>query len=225
MPLAGSGKPRPRLVVFDFDRALIEPRVAWRYCIEESVMMVTGERPRVEALVEEYHLRPWRQALAIVVGSGNGADISRCEELCEQMFTRSAMKRLLVHEGIGMALDALRAERIDMAGISRLPNALALKQSQSTGMDRFMAIVSGTSAGERWAPGERFAECARLLESEPEESAFVGFDVADRREIGRTGAQVFVAGWHPRAEGGEDAVVGLPGELLGVFQRRWAGRA
>ena len=221
MPLAGSGKPRPRLVVFDFDRALIDPRVAWRYCVEESVMMVTGERPRIEPLVEEYHLRPWRQALSIVVG--DGAAVSRCEELCEQMFLRSAMKRLLVHEGIGMALDALRAERIDMAGISRLPNSLAVKQSQSTGMDRFLAIVSGTGEGERWSPGERFAECLRLLESAPEEAAFIGFDVSDRREVGRSGAQVFVAGWHPGAEGGEEVVVGSPGEMLGALQRRWAG--
>ncbi len=222
MPLAGSGKPRPRLVVFDFDRALIDPRTAWRYCIEESVMMVTGERPRVDSLVEEYHLRPWRQALSIVVG--DTAAVGRCEELCEQMFTRSAMKRLLVHEGIGMALDALRAERIDMAGISRLPNSLAVKQAQSTGMDRFLAIVSGTAEGERWSPGERFAECLRLLESEAEEAAFVGFEVMDRREVGRSGTQVFVAGWHPGAEGGEDAVVGLPGQMLEALQRRWAGR-
>lgn len=223
MPLAGSGKPRPRLVVFDFDRAVIDPRTAWRYCLEESVMMVTGERPRVEPLVEEYHLRPWRQALSILVGDGSA--VGRCEELCQQMFTRSAMKRLLVHEGIGMALDALRAERIDMAGISRLPNNLALKQSQSTGMDRFLAIVSGTAEGSRWSPGERFAECLRLLESEPEEAAFIGFETPDRREVGRSGAQVFVAGWHSGAEGGEDAVIVRPANMLDALQRRWAGLA
>jgi beta-phosphoglucomutase-like phosphatase (HAD superfamily) len=221
VPLAGSGKPRPRLVVFDFDRAVIDPRAAWRYCIEESVTMVTGERPRVETLVEEYHLRPWRQALSVVVG--DRAAVRRCEELCEQMFTRSAMKRLLVHEGIGMALDALRGEMIDMAGISRLPNSLALKQAQSTGMDRFMAVVCGTVEGESWAPRERFLQCAALLESDPTEAAFVSPDAVDRREVTELGAQVFVAGWHPGAEG-EEAVIAVPGEMLGAFQRRWAGR-
>jgi hypothetical protein len=222
VPLAGSGKPRPRLVVFDFDRAVIDPRAAWRYCVEESVLMVTGERPRLEPLVEEYHLRPWRQTLAILVP--DGAALGRCEALCEQMFTRSAMKRLLVHEGIGMALDALRGERIDMAGISRLPNPLALKQAQSTGMDRFLAIVSGTAEGARWSPGERFAECLRLLESEPEEAAFVGCELPDRGEVSRSGPQVFVAGWHPGAQAtGEELMVRAPGELLTVLQRRWAG--
>ena len=222
MPLAGSGKPRPRLVVFDFDLVIIDPRAAWRYCVEESVMMVTGKRPRLEDLVEEYHRRPWRQALAIVLDEPTG--LARCEELCEQMFSRSAMKRLLVHEGIGMALDALRGERIDMAGITRLPNAMALKQSQSTGMDRFLAIVSGTAEGERWSPGRRFAECLRLLESDPEEAAFVGFEPSDRREVGRSGAQVFLAGWHPGAEPADDVAIGSPGELLVALQRRWAGR-
>ncbi len=183
--------------------------------------MMTGERPRVTELVEEYHTRPWRQALSILLR--DPGQTARCEELCEQMYTRSAMKRLLVHEGIGMALDAMRGEMIDMAGISRLPNNLAVKQAQSTGMDRFMAVVCGTAEGTAWSPGERFLQCAALLESDPTEAAFVSPDALDRREVAGLGPQVFVAGWNPSAEG-DGAVIGVPGEMLGMFQRRWAGR-
>lgn len=221
MPLAGSGKPRPRLVVFDFDRAIIDPRAAWRYCVEESVMLLTGHRPRLDEMVEEYHLRPWRHALSVVMA--DVSTVARCEELCEQMYGRSAMKRLLVHDGIGMALDALRAERIDMAGISRLPHAQAVKQSQSTGMDRFLAIVSGTPQGGLWAPEERFAECLALLESDPTEAAFVSPEARDRRDIAKSGAQVFAAGWQPDTEASADASIDVPGEMLERFQRRWAG--
>ena len=221
MPLAGSGKPRPRLVVFDFDRAIIDPRAAWRYCVEESVMLLTGQRPRLDDLVEEYHLRPWRHALSVVMA--DASTLARCEELCEQMYGRSAMKRLLVHDGIGMALDALRAERIDMAGISRLPHAQAVKQSQSTGMDRFLAVVAGTRQGEPWAPEQRFAECLVLLESDATEAAFISPEARDRVDIARSGAQVFAANWHTGAEPGNDGVIDAPGEMLGVLQRRWAG--
>ncbi len=50
MPLVGSGKPHPRAIVFDLDRALIDPRPAWRYAVEEAVVSVTGRPVQAAAL-------------------------------------------------------------------------------------------------------------------------------------------------------------------------------
>lgn len=221
MPYAGSGKPRPRAVVFDFDRALIDPRPAWRYTIEEAVVSVTGQRVHAGPLVEEYHTRPFRHALRILVPTA--ADWVRCEELCREMFHRSAMKRLLVHEGAGMALDAMRGERIDIAGISRLPHAIAMKQAQSTGLDRFLAILAATPEGEDWDPAARFAECLRFLECAAGESAFIGPEPLDCRAVQRSGAAVFHAAWPPGAGEPIEGAIATPRDVLGHLQRWWSG--
>ena len=163
MPLASSGKRNPRLAVFDLNRALIDSRPAWRYAIEESVISVTGKRVSAGPLVEEYHQRPWRHALGILVRDPEEAN--RCEALCVEMHGRSAMKRLLVFEGIGMALDALRAERIDMAGVTRLAHRTAMKQVQSTGLDRFLAYVAAPHGGEAFGFEDLFRACCDVLES------------------------------------------------------------
>ncbi|MBK7725005.1 MAG: hypothetical protein IPI33_07115 [Dehalococcoidia bacterium] len=42
--------------------------------------------------------------------------------LCDAMFERSAMKKLLVHEGNRMVLHALGGERIEIGAISGLPH-------------------------------------------------------------------------------------------------------
>lgn len=220
MPLAGSGKPRPRAIVFDLDRALIDPRPAWRYAIEEAVVSVTGNPVQAATLVEEYHLRPFRHALAVLVGSP--AEATRCEQLCEEMYRRSAMKRLLVHDGTGMVLDTLRGEWIDLAAISRLPHATAIKQAQSTGLDRFLAILAATPEGEPWNAAARFAACLRFLECAPEESAFIGPDAMDRERVASTGAHIFCSAWSPGVERSGDSVES-PRDLLTALQRYWAG--
>ena len=117
-----------RAVVFDLDDALLDRRPAWRYALEEAAISVTGRRVDARPLEDEYHRRPWRHAAAILLPDRGEAE--RAAELADQMFRRSALKRLLVHEGIGMALDHLRAARIEMGGISREAHALAIRTSK-----------------------------------------------------------------------------------------------
>jgi phosphoglycolate phosphatase-like HAD superfamily hydrolase len=221
MPLTGSGKPRPRAIVFDLDRALIDPRPAWRYAVEEAVVSVTGRVVHAAPLVDEYHARPFRQALRVLLDDPTHAN--RCEQLCEEMYGRSAMKRLLVHDGSGMALDALRGELIDLAAISRLPHAIAIKQAQSTGLDRFIAILSATPEGEPWDPSSRLGACLRFLDCEPRESAFIGPDASDRDHVAASGAHVFSSAWSPNAEVTGSSSIASPREILPHLQRWWAG--
>lgn len=226
MGLAGGNRPHPRAIVFDLDRCLIDPRAAWRYCIEESIAATSGRRVSAVDLVEEYHQRPWSQALGVLLETSEA--VARCEQLSQQMFERSAMKKLLVHEGVGMALDALRAERIELGAISRLPHSIAVKQVQSTGLDRFLAVLSATPANERWQPRVRFEHCIAFLEAPLEESAFVSGEGADLREVGRLGAAVFRADWAPSAGAEADvgvASVAAPGDAAAVVLRYWASHS
>ncbi|MBE0610602.1 MAG: hypothetical protein IH609_14575, partial [Dehalococcoidia bacterium] len=135
----------------------------------------------------------------------------------------SAMKRLLVHEGAGMALDALRGELIDLAAISRLPHAIAIKQAQSTGIDRFLAILAATPEGEPWDPSSRLAACLRFLECQPQESAFVSPEAHDRNRVATLGAHVFSSAWSPGAEVASSSVIASPRDILPHLQRWWAG--
>lgn len=197
MAWVGGDRPHPRAVIFDLDRCLIDSRNAWRYCIEESIAAALGRRTDASALVEEYHIRPWRDALGILT---DPAESNRCVDLCDTMFARSAMKKLLVHEGVGMALDALRTERIELGAISRLPHGLAVKQVQSTGLDRFLAVVATTPASERWDPCARINQCLAFLEAAAPGAAFVSGDAHDRDDAGRTGVRPYAAAWAPAAE-------------------------
>ncbi len=220
MGLAGGQRPHPRALIFDLDRCLIDSRNAWRYCVEESLAAALNRRLSAAELVEEYHVRPWRDALGVLV---DPREAQRCEELCETMFGRSAMKKLLVHEGVGMALDALRGERVELGAISRLPHALALKQVQSTGLDRFVAVLSSTPDGEAWRPAERVADCLAFLESPPTESAFASGDSRDRAAVAASGLAVFAAGWAAGADN-EDGAVQAPSGMLDAALRAWAAR-
>jgi phosphoglycolate phosphatase-like HAD superfamily hydrolase len=179
---------RPRAVIFDLDEALLDRRRAWQYALEEAVIAVTGRRVAASPLVDEYRQRPWAHALAIVVD--DRGQLPRCEALCVELFQRSAMKRLLVHEGTGMALDRLRGDRIEMGAISREPHAVAVKQAESTGLDRFLAVLAPTPAGAAWDPTARFAECLTYLRRTAPETAFVSPDAADRAIVEGTGAPV-----------------------------------
>ena len=227
MGLVGGSRPHPRALVVDLDRCLIDPRNAWRYCIEEAIAAANGTRLSAAELVAEYHQRPWRHALGVLLDSPEA--VARCTELSQTMYERSGMKKLLVHEGVGMALDALRGEGIELGGISRLPHALALKQVQSTGLDRFLAVLSATPADETWRPVERFETCLAFLEAAPGQSGFISGEERDLRDVAGAGAECFRAAWAPAPSEFEAAAdrrwpeIALPGDSVAVVMRRWAG--
>ena len=222
MGLAGGQRPHPRAVIFDLDRCLIDSRPAWRYCIEESIAAATGRRIDAASLVAEYHTRPWQDALAIL--ANDSAEAARCAGLCETMFERSAMKKLLVHEGIGMALDSLRGERIELGGISRLPHAHAIKQVQSTGLDRFLAVVIAAP----WQPADQVERCLAFLEAAPAACAFVSSDERDLHDVARLGLGSYLAAWVTEGEDVADeaaaASVATPAGLRERLLIDWAMR-
>lgn len=220
MGLARGLRPHPRAIIFDLDRCLIDSRNAWRYCIEEALAAATGRRPDAGGLVDEYHIRPWRDALGILAPSREASD--RCEGLCRQMFERSAMKKLLVHEGIGMALDALRGETIELGAISRLPHSVTVKQVQSTGLDRFLAVVAATPQDEPFRPADRITQCLTFLEATPERSAYAAADPFDLEAAASIGLRTYCATWGAGApEKPRHIAFQLPGEMRSVVLRDW----
>lgn len=182
-----------RALIFDLEEALLDRRAAWQYAVEESVAAVCGERVSARALVAEYRMRPWSHALSVLVAD-RGRQVS-VEQACVAMYERSAMKRLLVHEGMGMALDAVRAQRVEIGAISREPHSIAIKQIESTGLDRFLSVLAPTPRGVGWAVGERLRECAAFLEREPAEVVFVGCEGRDLDAAAVAGFGVGAAGY------------------------------
>ena len=187
--------PGPRAVIFDLDETLLDRRGAWQYALEQSVAIGCGRRVDASGLVDEYRSRPWRHALSIVVD--NPADRDRCEALCAAIFERSALKRLLVHEGTGMALDALRGESIEIGVLSREPHALAVKQLQSAGLDRFVAVLAASADGT-WDPGAGITRCLNFLDHRRGECAFVSGDGDDLAMVAALGVRGFEASWAAR---------------------------
>ncbi len=221
MGLAGGLRPHPRAIIFDLDRCLIDSRGAWRYCIEESIAAALGKRIDSGELVEEYHTRPWRDALRILVAEP--ADASRCEDLCTTMFERSAMKKLLVHEGIGMALDALRGEAIELGAISRLPHSLTVKQVQSTGLDRFLAVVASTPSSAPWDVKSRIEQCLTFLEADPAKSAYASADRFDIEAAKASGLRTYFAAWGAgSSENVDEITFEVPSAMQSVVLRDWA---
>ena len=198
-----------RVVVFDLDEALLDRREAWRFAIEEAVASATRERVSARALVEEYRLRPFRDAIRVLLPDPDAQD--RCEKLARAMWGRSAMKRLLVHDGIGMALDTLREARIEIGAITMEPHSTAIKQLQSTGLDRFVTVLSATPAHGGWDPISRWEDCLRFVEQPASRAVFVSPSVDDLRAVASTGATTIGAGWSRTFVEG---ALGHPGELL-----------
>jgi phosphoglycolate phosphatase-like HAD superfamily hydrolase len=188
---------------------LLDRAPAWKYAVEESVISVTGRRVDAGPLRDDYRRRPWRQVLGVLLD--NRADIDRCEALCPQMFYRSALKRLLVHEGIGMALDHLRAARLDMGAVTREPHAVAIKQIQSTGLDRFLTVLSATPAGEPWDVQTRLRECLTFVEQAPGVCVFVSQDEDDARAAEAMGMRWYAPAWAMEEEASGALLV--PGDL------------
>jgi len=208
--------PGTRAVIFDLDEVLIDGRRAWQYAVEEAVALVCGRRIDASPLVPEYRTRPWRHALSVLVASPQ--ECERCEELCHRLIRRSAMKRLLVYEGMAMALDSVRAEQVEMGAVSRERHEIALKQVQSTGLDRFLTVLSATPQDESWDVERRFAECLNFLERESSQAAFVGGCADDLERVATTGARCLAAGWSAPGAAGF-ASVESPGLLAASLRR------
>lgn len=172
---------------------LIDSRAAWRYALQEAVAGASGQRIDAGSLVDEYQYRPWHHVLSVVMSSPE--DRVKCESLCAEIMHRSALKKLLAHEGIGMALDSLRGARMEIGAVSREPHGLAVKQAQSTGLDRFLTVLAATPDGEAWDSGARLEQCLRFLETPPQACAFLSGDRADASAAAAIGLRVFKPGW------------------------------
>ena len=215
MPSRRTFEPAFRAVVFDLDETLIDSRAAWRYTLEEALMSVANRRIDAGPLAGEYHRRPWRESLAIVLDGAE--ERRRAEELCERIAGRSAMKRLLVFEGTGVALDEIRGAHIEIGAISRLPHATALKQAQATGVDRFLTVLSATPEGAGWDARARAAECLAYFGREPETCVFVGAEARDVEGARALGLAALRAGWAPATEAGGGAALASPAAAAAVL--------
>jgi beta-phosphoglucomutase-like phosphatase (HAD superfamily) len=202
---------RFRAVIFDLDEALLASAVAWSYTVEEAVASVTGRRAEAAGLADEYRRRPWRHAISILVDSQ--AEIDECARLCPGIYERSAMKRLLVQEGIGMALDALRGASVEVGAISRLEHRVARKQIDSTGLDRFVTVLSATPGGESWAPAARIEDCLRFLGWSPGQCAYVACESRDLEAAASVGMSCFAAAWAGGEPGGPFPAISSPGSF------------
>lgn len=199
MPLR-SPRPHVAAVVFDLDQVLLRRAPAWQYTLEQAVMTVCGRRVDVGPIAGEYQVRPWRDALAILLE--DAGQRVRCESLCHTIFARSAMKKLTVFEGVGMALDHLRGRSVEVGAITREPHAVAIKQVQSTGLDRFLSVLSATPAAAAWAVEARLADCLDFLECPPGAAAYVAADPFDLALAARLGIAGWAAGWAGPVDGG-----------------------
>ena len=207
----------PKAVIFDLDEVLLDARRAWQYSVEESIAMVCARRISAEPLVAEYRTRPWAHVMAILVEAPQ--ERQRCIELSRSIYARSGMKRLLVHEGIGMGLDVVRNAGIEMGAISRQRHAMAIKQIESTGIERFLAVLSATPDGEAWDPLTRFEHCRMFVERTPEECAFVSADGRDLAALAGHGVRCYEAGWAEEEPAGHP-VIPEPGLIFQALTGR-----
>ncbi len=204
---------QPCAVALDLDTVVVDARRAWAFALQQAVAAVTGERIDAERLAPEYHRRPWRHAVAVIVRDPMQA--VAVERLCETFFRSSALKHLRVYEGLPRQLDRFRERRVEVAAISRLSHDLARRQIETLGLDRFFAVLAT-------APIERFPEpalesCERFLGVARERLLAVFADPADTARAARAGFPSLTAGW----PGGEGAELTVPEELERAVRLRF----
>jgi phosphoglycolate phosphatase-like HAD superfamily hydrolase len=209
MTLARSFGRGLRGVVFDLDRTLIDSRRAWCYAIEEALVATRGERIDAAPLAAEYQYRPWRDAISILESERPRQD--RCVVLCEAIYARSAMKRLLVFDGIGMMLDELRGARMDIGAISRLPHQMARKQIESTGLERFVTVLESATDEEPWHAPSLVRRCSAFFETEA--VSYVGLP-EDVEMVGALGLRCYTATWPGDVPGHAGMTLESPRALL-----------
>ncbi|MEO6398349.1 MAG: hypothetical protein ABIP13_07755 [Tepidiformaceae bacterium] len=202
---------RPKAVIFDLDHALLDSRKAWQYAVEESVAVACGRRIDVRPLSDEYHRRPWIHALTLLVP--DAVERQRCEELCVEVSHRSGLKKLLVHDRMGVALDQVRASSIEIAAVSRQAHGLALKQAQSTGLDRFLAVLAATPQGTLYDPSARLSQCVAFMEREPAHCVVVSAEPDVRRAASAAGFPLLFPAWSGDSPAGA-LVIGEPAQIL-----------
>lgn len=195
---------RPKAIVFDLDETLIDNAAAWVYCVEEALISVTGRRESARPLVAEYRRRPLRDVFGILTGTRE--ESMRCEQLFTAMYGRSALKKLLVHPGVGMALDQVRGVRIEMAAITRLAHGPAMRQIESTGLDRFFSVMSPTPPGEAWSVTARIKDCLGYLDRAPASCVFISGEKSDLDLASSTGIMCYEAEWVAQAKTGYPGV-------------------
>jgi hypothetical protein len=204
-------------IVFDLDRALIDSRAAWCYALEESMLATCGNRISARDLYAEYGTRPIGDALTVLVPDHSRR--SQCEALFTSMSQRSAMKRLLVFDGIGMTLDELRGARVELGAISRLPHELARKQIDSTGIDRFLSVLEATDENQPWEPLRLIERSATFLEVRLSAIRYVGAE-AEERTLQACGVDAWCAGWAVPDPTGGPRALGRPRDLLAAAASR-----
>ena len=204
-------------MIFDLDAALIDSRKAWQYAVEEAIAATCGRRIDVGPLVREYHRRPWIHVLTLLLP--DRAERERCEPVCIDISRRSGLKKLLVHEGIGMALDSLRAGSIEIGAITRHQHSLALKQSQSTGLDRFVAVLAATPVNEPYDPAARLDQCTAFLGRSSTDCAFVSADTEERRCAAAAGFRVLFPAWVAEPPPGVHTI-GSPNQIWAALLNR-----
>ncbi len=211
MPSDSDRSGPPKAAIFNLDSVLIDSRKAWQYTVEEAVAATCGRRINAQPLVDEYHRRPWPHALALLLP--DRAERERCERVCVEISRRSGLKKLLVHEGIGMALDSLRAGSIEVGAITPQQHNLAVKQAQSTGLDRFLAVLAASPNGEPYDPAARLAQCTAFLERDPSDCAVVFADGEERRCAADAGFRVLFPAWVAEPPEGVKAI-STPNQIL-----------
>jgi len=212
VPSRRTFEPAFRSVIFDLDETLIDSRPAWCYTLEETLMSIANRRISAQPLAEEYQSRPWSESLSILIDDPE--ELRQANKLCERIAERSAMKKLLVFDGTGMALDDIRGARLEIGAISRLPHAVALKQAQATGLDRFLTVLSATPSGLAWDPRARLTECLSYFGREPTSCLFVGASEHDIEQAIQLGLMALQAGW-PHGLGERQAEgVGSPAAVV-----------
>jgi phosphoglycolate phosphatase-like HAD superfamily hydrolase len=171
-------------------------------------------------LYDEYHTRPVGDALSVLVPDFARRD--RCAAMFARMSQRSAMKRLLIFDGLGMALDELRGMRIDVGAISRNPHALARKQIESTGIDRFLAVLEATGDGECWDAAKLVRRAAAYLETNERRALYVGIE-ADVGQLEAAGLPAIHAGWATIAPPASARQLARPSDLVTGIAPRVVG--